>query len=131
VREERPVQELRARIVRVGHVVEHVQHRKIAGCEDKATLVDLAGKLVHLGFPLFSAATQADRLAEKGACAVERRVRAGGLGQLTIGESGQAMQTREGLAERHFRIEVHFSALPQAHAQIKRRRDRIAGGGFA
>ena len=125
-RHERPVQELRARIVRILHTVKYIQHRHVAHRQHYTALVDHIGKLIEVGVDLFGIAAQAPGLAQESTGAVQRRVGARHLRQLSVGRATQAVQLGECLTHDDFRVEVELGALPQPHTQIERSAERVA-----
>ena len=114
-RPDRPVEEVEARVVRVGVVVEDVLDGIAAGLDRDARYVALAGELKVVALDLLALAALPDGLAQEQA---RRRVaRVGEVAlRLAVGKAAGAVRLGEAGTLQYLGVVVELAALPQAHA---------------
>ena len=113
---DRPVHEIRARIVCVSIGVKKIADRKSSNCQGDAVNVALAGNLVRAVFDRFLLAAQTKSLAEK----ITLRADAGKFGSGFLGFAITETSKTEGFGDaetlRQFGIEIDLAAFPELAA---------------
>ena len=113
--------------MRVGVAVEEVADREAADDQRDAVDVALARQLIGGVGDVFLFAAETEGLLEIIALRAEFRERRAGLLRLAVGKAGKAQRAVEAEALRQLRVEIEFAALPQPHAEERRRGPGLAG----
>src|ERR1700733_11693994 len=115
--DEAQVQELRARIMRVGIVVENIRRREFSRRHRETVDVDILAELILVGLEIFLAAALATALAEGLAQEQPRHIGLGrieaGLDRLAVGKAGDAEGSAHAKTLIELGIEIQRAAIPR------------------
>ncbi|MCY1172097.1 hypothetical protein D9M73_122260 [compost metagenome] len=123
--DERPVDEIGARIMRVAVGIEHIADPELAERHHHPVGRPPGGELIERRGRIVARATEIDRLAEEQPLQPEIGIALANLIRLRTGETRDAQRVGQAKALVHFRIDPHLAALPRAHPGIERRVDRF------
>ena len=124
--DDRPVEEIGARIMRIAVGVENIGRRELAGGDDEIVRLPRAGDLVRAVFDFLLRPAQADGKAAESALGLVIRLAPADLVRLAAREAGDTERIAEPEALIDLGIEVELDALPRADAGEQRRIERLA-----
>src|SRR3984885_9038005 len=111
--DEAQVQELRARIMRVGIVVENIRRREFSRRHRETVDVDILAELILVGLEIFLAAALAEGLAQEQPRHIGLGRIEAGLDRLAVGKAGDAEGSAHAKTLIELGIEIQRAAIPR------------------
>src|ERR1700733_3788090 len=111
--DEAQVQELRARIMRVGIVVENIRRREFSRRHRETVDVDILAELILVGLEIFLAAALATALAQEQPRHIGLGRIEAGLDRLAVGKAGDAEGSAHAKTLIELGIEIQRAAIPR------------------
>ncbi len=121
---QRPIEELRARVVRVGVGVEVVDEREFSRDDGQAPRRGGPGRLVRPVVDLFSLAAEAEHLADEQARGRHDGRRVADPVDLPVRLAGDAQRAADAAAAAELGVQVHLGPRDEPHTHEQRRGDR-------